>query len=100
MNIFECSKQLRELTKAHANYTMSLDDYRRDRKVLLDALDHTVNGIANLQSEALPSVIPAPIASLDITQHLESHEQHDKTQPYLVKKIDECMNFIKGTNIS
>ena len=96
MNIFECSKQLRELTKAHANYTMSLDDYRRDRKVLLDALDHTVNGIANLQSEALPLAIPAP--DLDITQHLASHEQQDKTQPYFAKKIDKCMNFIKGTN--
>ncbi len=98
MNIFECSKQLRELSKAHANYTMSLHDYRRDRKVLFDALDHTVNGIAILQNEAAPLAIPAP--ELDITQHLESHEQHDKTQPYFAKKIDKCMSFIKGSNNS
>ena len=98
MNINECSKQLRELSKAHAHYTMSLDDYRRDRKVLLDALDHRVNGIAIKQTEAVPLAIPTPDA--DITQHLESHESHDKTQPYFAKKIDECMSFIKGSSKS
>lgn len=99
MNVFECSKQLRALSKAHAHYTISQDDYRRDRKALLDALDFTVNGIAINQVSAMP-LTEETTAELDTIQALESHQQQDKTQPYFAGKIDKCMSFIKGSNNS
>ncbi|KGJ94804.1 hypothetical protein [Colwellia psychrerythraea] len=98
MNIFECSKKLRELNKAHAHYTLSLDEYRRDRKILLDALDHSVNGIAIKQVAAVPQSMTTP--GSDNGQHVENHESLDKTQPYFAGKIDKYMSFIKGSNNS
>jgi hypothetical protein len=99
MNIIECSTKLQQLSKAYANYTMSLEDYRRDRKVLLDALDLTINGIEPNKVD----IIQTP--TIEPEQDVESHnnnddEQLDKTQPYFARKIDKCMSFIKGSNKS
>ena len=98
MNINQCSKQLRELTKAHANYQLSLTDYRRERKVLFDALDLNVNGIAASQVTAAPLSVQTP--DIGDVQQIENNQQLDKTQPYFAKKLDTCMNFIKGSNNS
>ncbi|NQY50743.1 MAG: hypothetical protein HRT50_16910 [Colwellia sp.] len=98
MNINQCSKQLRELTKAHAHYQLSLADYRRERKVLLDALDLNVNGIAASQVTAAPLSVQTP--DIGDVQQIDNNQQLDKTQPYFAKKLDTCMNFIKGSNNS
>ena len=98
MNINQCSKQLRELTKAHAHYHLSLADYRRERKVLFDALDLNVNGIAASQVTAAPLSVQTP--DIGDVQQIENNQQLDKTQPYFAKKLDTCMNFIKGSNNS
>lgn len=100
MNIIECSKKLRELTKAHAHYNVSLADYRRDRKTLFDALDLNVNGIAPYQMAVAPLSVGIETPDIDNEQQIESHQQLDKTQPYFAKKLDTCMNFIKGENNS
>ncbi len=99
MNINECSIKLRELSKAHAHYQITLEDYQRDRKALLDALDLNVNGIETPDLSVVP--LPTDIATADIgnVQH-EAEQQLDKTQPYFAKKLDSCMNFIKGSNNS
>ena len=98
MNINQCSKQLRELTKAHAHYKLSLADYRRERKVLLDALDLNVNGIATSPVTAAPLSVQTP--DIGDEQQIDNNQQLDKTQPYFAKKLDTCMNFIKGSNNS
>ncbi len=97
MNISECSKQLQALAKAHADYTMSLEDYLRDRKVLLEQLDLNINGISVKQVE---SITMPDTETIEEFQQLASHQQLDKTQPYFAGKIDKCMNFIKGSNNS
>jgi hypothetical protein len=97
MNITECSKQLQALAKAHAHYDMSLEDYLSERKVLLDALDLAINGIANKQVESVMMPLAESLNSLE--QHT-SHEQQDKTQPYVAGKVDKCMSFFKGPNNS
>ena len=98
MNINQCSKQLRELTKAHAHYQLSLADYRCERKVLFDALDLNVNGIAASQVTAAQLSVATP--DIGDVQQVENNQQLDKTPPYFAKKLDTCMNFIKGSNNS
>lgn len=93
MNITECSKQLQVLTKAHAHYSMSLEDYLRDRKVLLDRLDLNVNGITAKQIE----LGQEPVLETKLDTHA-SDDRLDITQPYFAGKIDQCMSFIKGSN--
>ncbi len=95
MNITECSNQLQVLAKAHANYTMSLEDYLRDRKILLDTLDLNINGITVEQPSSAPMPIVDTVAEV---QQAEAPEQQDKTQPYFAKKIDKCISFIKGSS--
>jgi len=92
MNISECSKQLKLLTKAHVNYSISIEEYLSDRKALLDELDFNINGISSEQvappQELEPTAVPT----------IANDEQQDKTQPYFAGKIDRCMSFIKGSN--
>jgi len=99
MNITECSKQLQVLTKAHAHYTMSLEDYLRDRKRLLDELDLNINGIAIKQIVSKQDVEPVAEPILESTMGVNDiDEQQDKTQPYFAGKLDQCMSFIKGSS--
>lgn len=88
MNIKEYSKQLRELTVARADYKISLETYRNQRKYLLDALDKNFNGIESNQ-------IPDELSPVEVT---DGRDQRDKTQPYLAAKIDKCMSFLTGSN--
>lgn len=94
MNINECSTQLQQLSKAHSHNEMSLNDYLNARKLLLDALDLNINGIAQQAPPVdLSSTVqmPAQPAATDTAEPL------DKTQPYFAKKLDTCMNFLKGS---
>ena len=94
MNINECSTQLKQLSKAHSHNEMSLTDYMTARKLLLDALDLNINGVAQqAPSVDLSSTVQmsAQSPAADIAEPL------DKTQPYFAKKLDTCMNFIKGS---
>lgn len=86
--------QLQQLSKAHSHNEMSLSDYLSARKLLLDALDLNINGIAPQTPPVdLSSTVqmPAQPSAADIA------EPEDKTQPYFAKKLDTCMNFIKGS---
>ncbi|PKF63498.1 hypothetical protein CW745_01210 [Psychromonas sp. psych-6C06] len=83
MNITECSPQLSELADKHANYQISFESYRAQRKLLLDSLDKQYNGVTATASVVLPE--PA----------MEEEETLDKTQPYLASKIGKCINFLK-----
>jgi hypothetical protein len=91
MNITQCSKQLRELINEHENYKVSLENYRFQRKILLDALDKTVNGVNNS---------PKLTNTLAVAQQGDISVQPDKTQPYLLGKIDKCISFLKRDNKS
>lgn len=94
MNIQQCSQKLRDLTKAHANYNISLATYRRDRKVLFDALDLNINGVTPYQVEPV-------VQETEITDNIEpvnNETELDQTQPYFAKKMTKCISFIKGSN--
>ncbi|PKG38779.1 hypothetical protein [Psychromonas sp. Urea-02u-13] len=86
MNITECSLKLRELTEHHANYQLNFEDYRIQRKVLLDSLDQQYNGVVAEQIDTLLEPI------------IENETQQDKTQPYLASKIGRCISFLKRNN--
>ncbi len=86
MNMIESSKQIRLLAQQHANYQLSFEDYREQRKILLDNLDKQYNGVIAEQKE----IMAEPI--------VETQEQLDKTQPYLASKIGKLTSFLKRTN--
>ena len=85
MNILESSQQLRDLARAHANYKISSEDYRSQRKVLLDRLDKSLNGVL-------------PEANSIAVEPMQSVTDNDKTQPYLVGKLEQCLSFLKKNN--
>jgi hypothetical protein len=97
MNISECSTRLRELTKVHSQNSTPLADYLAKRKLLLDALDLNINGVAQAESPVdLSNTVQMTVP--EQLNNLQSSEPVDKTQPYFAKKLGTCMNFIKGTN--
>jgi len=81
--MIEASKQLRMLVQQHTNDQLSANIYRAKRKILLDKLDEQYNGIT--------------VSQVDITQvpTEKVHQQQDKTQPYLAKKIGKLTSFLK-----
>lgn len=81
MNISEYSKQLRVLTELHVNYQLTFEDYRRQRKELLDSIDKQYNGIVEDSDDP-------PLAH-------KMEALGDKTRPYLSSKIGQCINFLK-----
>lgn len=87
MNINQCSEELRALTDAHANYQLVFDEYRQQRKRLLDVLDKNYNGVEPIQ------VILDP----QLPQVAQAVDDADKTQPYLASKIGKCFNFLKNS---
>jgi hypothetical protein len=99
MNIIECSKQLQALTKAHAHYTISLEEYLQNRKALLDELDLNINGIAIEPKASQQEAESVSVAVLESSiEAAGMEEQQDKTQPYFAGKLGQCMSFIKGSN--
>ncbi len=97
MNISECSTRLRELTKEHSQNSTPLADYLAKRKLLLDALDLNINGVAQAENQRdLSSTVQMTVP--EQVNSLQTAESVDKTQPYFAKKLGTCMNFIKGTN--
>lgn len=91
MNITQSSVQLRKLAEDHANYVISHEQYRLQRKAILDGLDKHYNGI------------DAPLETaqqVDTVNNVERIEDPDKTQPYFANKLGQCINFFKGSNNS
>jgi hypothetical protein len=97
MNISECSTRLRELTRVHSQNSTPLAEYLAKRKLLLDALDLNINGVAQAESPVdLSNTVQMTVP--EQLNNLQSSEPVDKTQPYFAKKLGTCMNFIKGAN--
>ncbi len=97
MNISECSKQLRQLTKAHSQNSTPLAEYLAKRKALLDALDLNINGVARPEAPGnLSATLKVPVP--EQVDEVQLDESVDKTQPYFAKKLGTCMDFIKGTS--
>lgn len=86
MNIDECAAQLRILANANADYQLEFNEYRQQRKRLLDILDQNYNGVEPVQVSAPPQL--PPIEEVAIVDP-------DKTQPYFASKISKCMSFLK-----
>lgn len=91
MNIADSSVTLRKLAENNANYLISFEQYRNDRKLILDALDNDYNAVKPVQQEITVQEAPEGAAS-DITN------EADKTQPYFANKLGKCMNFFKGSS--
>ena len=94
MKISDASIQLRALSKAQAQNQLSFDNYLHERKQILDALDHSMNGIINT---TIDNVAKPLFEELD-EQAIEVEEPQDKTQPFFAGKVDKYINIIKGTN--
>lgn len=91
MTIIECNKQLRVLTDAHENYTISMSDYRQQRKQIFDRLDKDMNGTDAFISP-IEQVIEPPLLVKN------EMDNRDKTQPYFSAKLGKCISFLKGKN--
>lgn len=88
MNMSQCSAQLRALCEQHANYQITFENYRDQRKALLNSLDKHYNGVIAEQVDVLPEPVQ------------QTEEQQDKTQPYLASKIGQCISFLKRNSDS
>ncbi|TYK65432.1 hypothetical protein [Colwellia echini] len=80
MNITECSKQLRKISKAHANYSISVDTYRYERKQLLDNLDLNINGVTpfNVTSHLSEATVMNNGDNNNTVPHFDKN-QHEST---------------------
>lgn len=86
MNINDYSMRLRELSDDYANQRLLPEEYRMQRKILLDQIDSQMNGIDSnytAESSAVPLAVSAEVFSIGPEQNL-----------------DEEMSIIENVNVS
>ncbi len=77
MNMLDFSRQLRELSDDYANQRILLEDYRAQRKVVLDEIDLIKNGV-DIHNQNMNSQEPDTLIDSDQTNQYSKNENSDK----------------------